>query len=163
MDGFLFASSCAMWQRTFGHIPGIPVGSTFANRIQLSLTRVHRPRRAGISGSASEGADSIVIAGAYEDDLDEGKVIIYAGHGGRDAKTGKQAAHQTITGYNAALVRSFQTSLPVRVIRGATEHSVYAPAEGYRYDGLYKVNAYWQEKGKSGYGVWFFRLVKTVD
>lgn len=152
-----------MQTRIFGHIPGLPVGSLFANRMELSLARVHRPRRAGISGSSTEGADSVVIAGAYEDDQDCGNVIIYAGHGGRDAKTGKQTAHQTLTGYNKVLARSFQTGLAIRLVRGASAGSPFAPADGYRYDGLYTADAYWQDKGKSGYTVWFFRLVKAND
>ena len=37
------------------------------------------------------------------------------------------------------LQRSSETRKPVRVIRGYKLHSPYAPAEGYRYDGLYTV------------------------
>ena len=39
------------------------------------------------------------------------------------------------------LQRSSETRKPVRVIRGYKLHSPYAPAEGYRYDGLYTVEA----------------------
>lgn len=35
--------------------------------------------------------------------------------------------------------KSCETKKPVRVIRGYKLHSEYAPAEGYRYDGLYTV------------------------
>lgn len=35
--------------------------------------------------------------------------------------------------------KSCETKNPVRVIRGYKLHSGYAPAEGYRYDGLYTV------------------------
>ncbi len=35
--------------------------------------------------------------------------------------------------------RSSETKKPVRVIRGPKLRSPYAPAEGYRYDGLYTV------------------------
>ncbi len=34
---------------------------------------------------------------------------------------------------------SAETKRPVRVIRGPNKHSKYAPAAGYRYDGLYVV------------------------
>ena len=71
-----------MTERIFGHIPGIQEGQTFANRIELSLARVHPPTQAGISGSQNEGADSIVLSGGYEDDKDFGDVVIYTGHGG---------------------------------------------------------------------------------
>ncbi len=46
----------------FGHIPGYPVGSWFENRAELANAGVHRHRQAGISGSASKGADSIVFS-----------------------------------------------------------------------------------------------------
>jgi putative restriction endonuclease len=61
--------------RTFGHIPNVYEGDKFENRIALSHSKVHRPTQAGISGSQKEGADSIVLSGGYEDDLDEGDVI----------------------------------------------------------------------------------------
>jgi SAD/SRA domain-containing protein/HNH endonuclease len=48
---------------------------------------------AGIAGSESEGADSIVLSGGYEDDEDLGEEIVYAGHGGRDWGGGRQVAH----------------------------------------------------------------------
>jgi hypothetical protein len=48
---------------------------------------------------------------------------------------------------NAALKRSAETRLPVRVIRGFKLDSPYAPAEGYRYDGLYVVERAWMAKG----------------
>jgi putative restriction endonuclease len=54
----------------FGHIPGYPVGSRFENRAALAEAGVHRHRQAGISGSATKGADSIVLSGGYEDDQD---------------------------------------------------------------------------------------------
>ena len=66
----------------FGHIPGYPVGSRFENRAALAEARVHRHRQAGISGSASKGADSIVLSGGYEDDQDLGNLIIYTGQWG---------------------------------------------------------------------------------
>lgn len=34
------------------------------------------------------------------------------------------------------------------------KHSEFAPEEGIRYDGIYKVVKYWPEKGKSGFIVW---------
>lgn len=40
----------------------------------------------------------------------------------------------TVTG-NLALSRSVESGKPVRVIRGYKLNSLYAPEEGYRYDG----------------------------
>ena len=33
--------------------------------------------------------------------------------------------------------------------------------DGYRYDGLYFVESFWQETGQAGYLVWRFKLVKA--
>ena len=149
-----------MAQRVFGHIPGYPEGSRFRSRAELSGAGVHRPTMAGIAGSESEGADSIVLSGGYEDDEDLGEEIVYTGHGGRDWGSGRQVAHQQLTKGNLALARSSIDGLPVRVIRGASLDSPFAPRSGYRYDGLYLVDDYWQDIGKSGYRVWRYRLLK---
>ena len=76
-------------RRTFGAIAGIEAGAIFPSRAALSAARVHPPTMAGISGTAGEGADSIVLSGGYEDDADHGDVIIYTGHGGNDPETKK--------------------------------------------------------------------------
>jgi putative restriction endonuclease len=147
-------------ERIFGHIPGYKEGSRFESRAELSEASVHRPLIAGISGSESEGADSIVLSGGYEDDEDLGDEIVYTGHGGRDAESGRQVAHQRLTRGNHALAHSSIEGLPVRVIRGANLDSQYAPPSGYRYDGLYLVEDYWHAEGKSGFMVWRYRLIK---
>ncbi len=79
----------------FGHILGYPLGSWFENRAELADAGVHRHRQAGISGSASEGADSIVLSGGYEDDEDHGDVIVYTGYGGRDPVAGNSPGYCT--------------------------------------------------------------------
>ena len=63
-----------MSDRVFGEISGVPVGTVFASRKELSRAGVHRPTQAGISGAQDEGADSIVLSGGYEDDTDFGDV-----------------------------------------------------------------------------------------
>jgi putative restriction endonuclease len=149
-----------MPERLFGHIPGYPEGSCFATRAAVAEAGLHRPPVAGIAGSGRQGATSVVIAGGYEDTQDFGDVILYTGHGGRDQETGRQRAHQTLTRGNLALVYNKVHGLPVRLIRGARHPSPYAPVAGYRYDGLYLVEAYWREVGKSGFYIWRFRLRK---
>ena len=146
--------------RFFGEIPGIPEGSEFENRHDLSGYGVHRPLQAGISGSQTEGADSIVLSGGYEDDEDLGDVIIYTGHGGRSLDTGFQVTDQQLVRQNLALALNCQRGLQVRVIRGYNHKSTFSPSQGYRYDGLFRVDSYWREKGRSGFFVWRFRLIK---
>ena len=121
---------------------------------------MHAPRQAGISGSQREGADSIVLSGKYEDDEDHGNLIVYTGHGGRDPESGKQVTDQELVRNNLALALSCQKGLPVRVIRGGDSRNPFAPQEGYRYEGLFRVEEYWRETGKSGFAVWRFRLRK---
>jgi putative restriction endonuclease len=147
-------------ERIFGHIPGYPEGSCFATRAAVAEAGLHRPPVAGIAGSGQYGATSVVIAGGYEDTQDFGDVILYTGHGGRDPETGQQRADQTLTRGNLALAYNKSHGLPVRLIRGARHPSPYAPEAGYRYDGLYMVEAYWREVGKSGFYIWRFRLRK---
>jgi putative restriction endonuclease len=150
-------------ERTFGHIEGIPEGSLFASRAELSAKGLHRPLQAGISGAGEEGADSIVLSGGYEDDQDYGEQVIYTGHGGRDPNSGKQIADQRFIAGNKALALNKAHGLPVRVIRGSELESQYAPDEGYRYDGLYYVDDFWSAVGDSGYTAWRYRLVKESD
>jgi putative restriction endonuclease len=149
-------------KRIFGEVEGFPEGSTFGSRAELSQAGVHTPRRAGISGNAKEGADSIVLSGGYEDDVDEGDVIVYTGQGGRDDKTGEHVNNQALVRQNLALAMNRLLGLPVRVVRGHLLGSSFAPKQGYRYDGLYWVEDHWKERGRSGYQVWRFKLVKQT-
>lgn len=152
-----------MPERIFGHISGYPEGSWFESRAALAQAGLHRPPVAGISGTESEGADSIVLSGGYEDDKDLGNEIVYTGHGGRDQDTGKQIANQKLSRGNLALAKSKLQGLPVRVIRGSTHKSDYSPSTGYRYDGLYRVEDYWQERGRAGYYIWRYCLIKVAE
>lgn len=125
------------------------------------MAGLHAHDIAGISGTASQGADAIVLNGGYPDDADYGNVIVYTGHGGQDPSTKKQIAHQTFADSgNAGLVKSQLDDLPVRVIRGpkAGEHG---PIDGYRYDGLYKVVRHWFKTRSDGFQVCQFLLIKT--
>ena len=61
-----------------GHIEGVRVGQTFANRRALHDANVHRGLMQGIAPDGS----SIVLSGGYIDDEDEGEIIIYTGEGG---------------------------------------------------------------------------------
>ena len=152
-----------MAERVFGDIPGYPEGSLFQDRVELRESGVHRPIQAGISGSQTEGAESIVLSGGYEDDADYGDMLIYTGHGGRDRSTGQQIYDQPFTHGNRALALSGQYGLPVRVIRGSNHDSRYSPPHGYSYDGLYGVEVVWHEKGKSGFRIWRYRLAKIDE
>ncbi|XP_074619358.1 E3 ubiquitin-protein ligase UHRF1-like isoform X3 [Acropora palmata] len=163
----------------FGPIPGVPVGSAWKFRVQVSEAGIHRPHVSGIHGRDGEGAYSIVLAGGYEDDLDYGDEFFYTGSGGRDLsgnkRTAEQSCDQTLTKMNRALAKNCGAPLndkegaeaknwkegkAVRVVRSSklAKHSEFAPTDGNRYDGIYKVVKYWPEKGKSGFIVWRYLL-----
>jgi putative restriction endonuclease len=144
--------------RRFGEPPRVPVGRVFMTRRELAAAGVHRPLQAGVSGSQRDGADSLVIAGGYEDDVDHGEEVLFTGAGGHNPNTGRQVANQELARWNLALVKNLTDGLPVRVVRGAELGSPYAPAAGYRYDGLYRVERYWRTKGRAGFWIWRFKL-----
>lgn len=150
--------------RQFGDIPGFPLSSTWSLRPEVSKAGVHRPQMSGISGTGAEGADSIVVNGGYEDDVDEGDEIIYTGAGGNDPATKKQIENQVLTQPgNAGLVTSQFEGLPIRVIRGSKGDKRFSPTTGFRYDGLYRVAKHWSEVGKSGFCIWRFKLVRLSE
>ena len=141
-----------------GHLPGIAIGSHFADRRALYDANVHRALQAGIVGKEREGAESIVVSGGYADDRDFGDVIIYTGHGGNDQSTKQQIADQQFTAGNLALATSCDRGLPVRVIRGSGGDPEHSPSAGFRYDGLYTVSRYWREIGIHGFLIWRYEL-----
>lgn len=145
--------------RQYGHVKGFPIGSIFPDRKTLSASGIHRPEMAGIWGG-KDGAESIVVSGGYEDDIDDWDEIVYTGHGGNDPRTKRQIDHQVLSHGNLGLVANCNSGTPVRVIRGARGHSEYAPPSGYRYDGLYRVERYWPDAGKSGFRIYRFRLLR---
>ena len=149
-----------MPSQVFGDIAGYIEGTIFDSRRELNKIGIHRQLQAGISGTEQSGADSIVVSGGYEDDDDQGNVIVYTGQGGRDPSSGEQIADQQLTRGNLALAVSCTNGLPVRVVRGAAHASVFAPSQGYRYDGLYRVDGYWHDRGQAGFRIWRFRLCK---
>ncbi|XP_049573260.1 E3 ubiquitin-protein ligase UHRF1 [Syngnathus scovelli] len=168
----------------YGPIPGVPVGSLWKFRVQVSESGVHRPHVAGIHGRNNDGAYSLVLAGGYEDDVDDGNEFTYTGSGGRDLsgnkRTAEQSCDQTLTHMNRALAlncnvpvnwkngaqaKNWKDGKPVRVVRSwkGRKHSKYCPEEGNRYDGIYKIVKYWPAKGKSGFLVWRYLLKRDDD
>jgi putative restriction endonuclease len=137
-----------------GEIPGVPAGTRFASRQALRDAGVHRALQAGIAGYGDGlPAESVVLSGGYPDDIDDGDVVIYTGQGGRDPATGRHVADQTATLGNLGLIRACDQGTPVRVTR--------RDGNGYRYDGLYRVEHSWQEKGRDGFLIYRFRLVRA--
>ncbi|GAB2581675.1 hypothetical protein Aab01nite_58800 [Paractinoplanes abujensis] len=145
--------------RHYGEVTGFPRGSTFANRRALYDAGVHRVLIGGICGG-KDGSESIVVSGGYPDDEDFGDELIYTGHGGRRPDSDVHIADQKLIEGNAGLARSHIDGNPVRVIRGAGGDVNHSPSAGLRYDGLYRVADFWHAKGRHGYRVWRFHLVR---
>ncbi|KAJ7038165.1 PUA-like domain-containing protein [Mycena alexandri] len=147
--------------KVFGSIPGVEVGTWWESREGCSADAIHAPWVAGIA-PGPKGAYSVALSGGYADDVDFGYAFTYTGSGGRNLKgtkanplnlrTAAQSSDQDFeNNFNKSLKISSESKKPIRVIRGYKLHSPYAPYEGYRYDGLYRVEKAWQEKGMEGF------------
>ncbi len=127
-----------------------------------------------------------MLAGGYEDDVDHGDEFYYTGAGGRDLsgnkRTAPQSKDQELNRTNLALAKNcfgkqlnkcksctmekmcescanqWQKGKALRVCRSYKNKGEFSPAEGVRYDGIYKVVDYWFEKGKSGFKVIRYRM-----
>ncbi|KAF8392126.1 hypothetical protein HHK36_022468 [Tetracentron sinense] len=156
-------------KRIVGAIPGVYVGDVFLYRMELCVVGLHGQVQAGIdyvpANQSSNGepvATSIIVSGGYEDDEDAGDVIIYSGHGGQDKRfAARQCVHQRLEGGNLALERSMNYGIEVRVIRGI-KYEGSATSKVYVYDGLYRIVNCWLDMGKSGFGVYKYKLVRIA-
>ncbi|KNB49282.1 YDG/SRA domain-containing protein [Streptomyces caatingaensis] len=150
---------------SFGTPPGVVEGQWFKGHAELHAAGVHRQLGQGISGTAREGVDSIVLSGGYIDDVDGDLEIIYTGEGGRDRDTGRLVADQTMDSPgNAGLLLNEALGHPVRVIRGLkiSKGKRRRAMGGYEYRGLYRVADHWMTVGKEGFRVCQFKLVKLA-
>ncbi|XP_027345818.1 histone-lysine N-methyltransferase family member SUVH9-like [Abrus precatorius] len=157
-------------KRIVGALPGVMVGDLFLFRIELCVVGLHGQIQAGIDylpGSMSSNgepiATSVIVSGGYEDDKDDGEVIHYTGHGGQDKNSSRQISDQRLEAGNLALERSMHYGIEVRVIRGMKyEGSASASGKVYVYDGLYRIVDCWFEVGRSGFGVYKYKLYRIV-
>lgn len=150
-------------KRTFGPVEGVAVGSIYKTREELRKAGIHKPLQGGISGSANEGAESIVLSGGYPDDEFNEDSILYTGSGKRDPRTGALIEDQELVGGNKALAKSCDDGLPVRVIQALGVRRKQLPTQGYRYEGIYYIENYSRVTGVDGYKIWQFRLVRQSE
>jgi len=152
-------------RRVIGAIPGVNVGDLFYFRMELCVIGLHGPIMAGIDyinarfNEWSEPvATSIISSGGYEDDEDDGETLIYTGQGGNNYKTDRrQTDDQKLERGNLALERSMHHGVEIRVIRGIKD-CTSPSGKIYFYDGLYKVQHSWLDKGRSGFSVFKYKL-----
>ncbi|CAB1324615.1 unnamed protein product, partial [Coregonus sp. 'balchen'] len=118
----------------YGPVPGVPVGSIWKFRVQVSESGCHRPHVAGIHGRSNDGAYS----------LDDGNEFTYTGSGGRDLsgnkRTAEQSCDQKLTNMNRALALNCNASVNEKDGATAKDWKAGKP-----------VVKYWPEKGKSGF------------
>ncbi|KAI1755857.1 hypothetical protein F4782DRAFT_527216 [Xylaria castorea] len=139
--------------KVYGH-NDIALGTWYPFQINALFWGAHGARMAGIAGSVTSGAWSIVVAGTYEDlDTDNGDTLYYSGsnsHNNTDPQRAAPASQGT-----KALHASIATQNPVRVLRsggafGTRNQNPYLPSCGLRYDGLYRVVHYQQRINRNG-------------
>jgi hypothetical protein len=148
----------------FGIPDGIQEGDIFPSRQALIDNRLHRSTQRGIDGNGTDGSAAIVISDGFIDDYDNGDEILYTGEGGNDSRTGRQYKDQSIfSAGNAGLILSMKKKLPVRVIRSSKHNSRFAPKHGYKFDGIYYVKEYSVIRGKDGYKIVQFKLIKPTN
>ncbi|XP_058101340.1 histone-lysine N-methyltransferase family member SUVH9-like [Magnolia sinica] len=153
-------------KRIIGSIPGVHVGDQFFFRMEMCVIGLHGQVQAGIDYVAATRntngepiATSIIVSGGYEDDEDKGDVIIYTGHGGKERDNLRHSLHQKLEGGNLALERSRHYGIEVRVIRGKKCEGS-PTGKVYVYDGLYRILEYWLDIGRSGFGVYKYKLLR---
>ncbi|WOL17112.1 hypothetical protein Cni_G25901 [Canna indica] len=151
--------------KRIGHVPGVEIGDIFYFRFEMNLIGLHAPSMAGIEYMTVSFTDKedpvaicIVSAGGYENEDDDVDVLIYSGQGG-SGKHDKRPDDQKLERGNLALDRSFHRKNLIRVVRSARD--VNSPTTKiYIYDGLYKIEDSWTEKGKAGFNMFKYKLVR---
>ncbi|XP_054775851.1 histone-lysine N-methyltransferase, H3 lysine-9 specific SUVH6-like [Prosopis cineraria] len=142
-----------------GPVPGVEVGDEFQYWVELNMIGLHRQSQGGIDSVVHNGkilATSVVSSKGYADELGSSDVLTYTGQGGSMSKNGKEPEDQKLKRGNLALKNSVTEKNPVRVIRGCV--STDGKCRRYVYDGLYEVEAYWQDMGPHGKLVYRFRM-----
>lgn len=152
------------WRKEYGKVPGVKLFQTFRSRDECSRAGVHRPLYPGIHAKA-QGGISVCVSAGYDNE-DYGDRIVYYGTGGQNNPF-SGANHNGLIGdqtfdhpMNANLKKSLIYKHPIRVVRGANPRSKYAPAEGYRYDGLYDLISAEYGESRDGYQVCKFELLR---
>ncbi|XVF41025.1 hypothetical protein PTKIN_Ptkin01aG0247400 [Pterospermum kingtungense] len=152
-------------KKRIGAAPGVEIGDIFFFRMEMCLVGLHSQSMAGIDYMVIKGdlegepvALSIVSSGGYDDDAEDPDVLVYSGQGG-SASRDKEASDQQLVRGNLALERSLHRGNEVRVIRGLKD-AVHQASKVYVYDGIYKIQESWMEKGKSGCNMFKYKLVR---
>ncbi|KAI8366586.1 PUA-like domain-containing protein [Blakeslea trispora] len=162
-----------------GKIPGVYCGQSWEHISLVEEWGVHRSVAGRICGSVCTGAVSLLLRQGIREDRDKGYEFVISGVGAKPRN--KQASnanilkHQKMTHHNYALAvtldkpvdpilgaqaTNWRKSQPVRVCRTsalASYNPQFAPKQGIRYDGLYKLVRYWPyREPTTGILIWKF-------
>nr|KYP41123.1 Histone-lysine N-methyltransferase, H3 lysine-9 specific SUVH1 [Cajanus cajan] len=149
-------------RKRVGAVPGVEIGDIFFLRMEMVLVGLHIQSMGGIDYMTTKDetvALSIVSSGVYDDETEDNDVLVYSGQGENFNKKDKHVIDQKLQRGNLALDRSSRQQNEVRVIRGLRD-AVNRSAKIYVYDGLYKIQDSWIERGKSGGGVFKYKFVR---
>ncbi|KAI9610957.1 hypothetical protein H4Q26_008803 [Puccinia striiformis f. sp. tritici PST-130] len=81
----------------------------------------------------------------------------------KNLRTAPQSSDQEFTAVNALTPLILRAQKPRPSHSWLQNHSPFAPDEGYRYDGLYRVEKCWREAGQSGFQVCKFAFVRLPN
>ncbi|XP_047330151.1 histone-lysine N-methyltransferase, H3 lysine-9 specific SUVH1-like [Impatiens glandulifera] len=154
--------------KNIGVVSGIDVGDIFFFRMELCVVGMHSPSMSGIDYMTIKStpneepiAVSIVDSGGYGDSVDDGQYLIYSGQGGNaNKKKDKITTDQKLERGNLALEKSLHKGNDVRVIRGVRDNAS-SSGKVYLYDGIYRTQESWIEKGKEGFTVFKYKLCRV--
>lgn len=150
---------------------GLVVGQWWPKQLCLMYDGAHGSAEAGIAVH-DELAVSVVLSGGHTggegyNDEDAGYEVKYCGtrgeHSGTEGKKGR------ITKSTQALFNSMEAGSPVRLFRSSkskgkeTGDRLWAPKEGFRYDGLYEVVNDGEECLEVETNWWRFTLRRKAD
>ncbi|ONK55589.1 uncharacterized protein A4U43_UnF1230 [Asparagus officinalis] len=149
--------------KKLGPVPGVEVGDMFYFRFEMCLIGLHSQIMAGIDTMTAKFdnendvvAVCIVSAGVYDNEDDDVDAIVYSGQGGSAGKD-----DQKLERGNLALERSLHRGTEIRVVRSAKDFTCQN-GKIYIYDGIYKVHESWVDKGKAGFNVFKFKLLREA-
>ncbi|KAJ3668993.1 hypothetical protein LUZ60_010943 [Juncus effusus] len=146
--------------KRLGPVPGVEIGDIFYFRMEMCIVGLHAPSMGGIDYMTKYGeqdepvAICVVSAGGYDNDENDPDVLVYTGQGGN--------SDQKLERGNLALERSLYRKNEIRVVRGGKDPAVQG-GKIYVYDGLYRIQNSWKEKGKNGFSAFKYKLVREKN
>ncbi|CAK8564864.1 unnamed protein product [Lathyrus sativus] len=152
--------------KRIGSVPGVEIGDIFFFRMEMCAVGLHFQSMGGIDAIKSDHKDEtlavcIVSSDEYDDEPEDGDVIIYTGQAGNFKKKEKHMSDQKLHRGNLALDRSSRQHNEIRVIRGMKDTTALN-SKIYVYDGLYKIQDSWAEIAKEGDGSLFkYKLIRV--